>query len=178
LARTVPVSLTEAPGNFNTAALFNAQVKALNDFITNPPSFKGYATVQQSIGSGSTTPIPLALDSEYYDTDGGHSTTTNTSRYVIQVAGKYALSGGCAFGTNGTGNRSVAIYVNGTYAAGGNNQSVAFAGNSWSATVYTEQQLNVGDYVEIACWQTSGGNLSTQITVSFGPWLAARWFSV
>lgn len=178
MARTVPASLTEVPGNFVTSALWNAQMKALTDFITSPPRFKGYATVSQSIASGSATPTVLALDSEYYDSDGGHSTTTNTSRYTVQVAGTYSITGGCAFGTNSTGNRSVAIYVNGAYAAGGNNQSVSFAGNSWAATVSTDLPLNVGDYVELACWQTSGAALSTTVTSSFGPFLAVRWFSV
>lgn len=44
---------------------------------------------------GTNTPNssgPLNFGSEYFDSAGGHSTTTNTNRYTATVAGKYALS--------------------------------------------------------------------------------------
>jgi hypothetical protein len=181
MPRTVPASVSEAPGNYLTGALWNAQVKATMDYLmgsgTNGvPRFKGYASTSQSLGTG-TTDVAITLDTEDYDSDNGHSTSTNTSRYTIQVAGTYLIIATLAFSTNGTGNRKVGININGASARGGTAQSAGPAGNSWCATVATEQALVVGDYVEIAAWQTSGGNLSTGAAVGFGPVLMCQWIS-
>jgi len=179
--RTVPVSLQEVPGNFITAAWQNAQVKALNDFLAGSgtngvPRFKGYASSAQSLATG-TTDIPLTLDTEDYDSDNGHSTTTNTSRYTVQVAGTYVIMGTAAIATSATGNRKLGINVNGVNARGGVVQSPGFASNSWCAVVCTTQALVVGDYVELVAWQTSGGSLNTSATAGFGPVLALNWIS-
>lgn len=181
MPRTVPASVSESPGNYLTGALWNAQVKATMDFLmgsgTNGvPRFKGYASTAQSLATG-TTDIAITLDTEDYDSDNGHSTSTNTSRYTIQVAGTYLILGTLAFATNATGNRKVGINVNGANARGGTSQSPGFAGNSWCACVATEQVLAVGDYVELAAWQTSGGNLSTGAATGFGPVLMCQWIS-
>lgn len=181
MTRTVPISASEAPGNFLTGALWTAQVKAAMDFLmgsgTNGvPRFKGYASTAQSLATG-TTDTPITLDTEDYDSDNGHSTSTNTSRYTIQVAGTYAIAATLAIATNATGNRKAGININGANARGGAVQAPGFASNSWCTAVYTEQPLSVGDYVELVGWQTSGGALSTSATTGFGPTLMCHWLS-
>lgn len=181
MARTVPVSLTEVPGNFITSAWQNAQVKALTDFLTGSgsggvPRFKGYASTTQSLATG-TTDTALTLDTEDYDSDNGHSTSTNTSRYTIQVAGTYLIMGTAAIGTSATGNRKLGININGANARGGTVQGPGFASNSWSAVVCTTQALNLGDYVELVAWQNSGATLGTSATTGFGPTLMCQWIS-
>jgi len=179
--RTVPVSATESPGNYLTGALWTAQVKATMDYLmgsgTNGvPRFKGYASTGQSLTTGQTD-VAITLDTEDYDSDNGHSTSTNTSRYTIQVAGTYLLLGTGAFTASATGNRKLGININGANARGGTFQGPGMATNSWSATVCVEQALIVGDYVELAMWQTSGGNLSTSASTGFGPTLMCQWVS-
>lgn len=182
MARTVPVSLTEVPGNYITSAWQNAQVKALTDFLTGSgsngvPRFKGYASTGQSIASG-TGDVPVTLDTESYDSDNGHSTTTNTSRYTVQVAGTYLILGTASFATSATGNRKVGINVNGTNANGGVVQGPGMASNSWSACVGLYQALNAGDYIELVVWQTTGNPLSLNGGGSgFGPTLMCHWIS-
>ncbi|MCX5239840.1 hypothetical protein OG824_32025 [Streptomyces prunicolor] len=181
MTRTVPVSASEAPGNYLTGALWAAQVKATMDFLmgsgTNGvPRFKGYASSAQSLATG-TADIPLTLDTEDYDSDNGHSTSTNTSRYTIQVAGTYLLLGTAAIATSATGNRKLGINVNGANARGGVVQAPGFASNSWCGGVSTSQALSVGDYVELVAWQNSGGALNTSATTGFGPTLMCQWIS-
>lgn len=183
MARTVPQSLTEVPGNYVTSAWQNAQVKALNDFLAGSgtngvPRFKGYASTGQSIATGSGTDVPVTLDTEDYDSDNGHSTSTNTSRYTIQVAGVYTVMATASFPTNSTGNRKLGINVNGGNARGGVFQGPAMASNSWSACVCVEQAFVVGDYIELVVWQTSTISLSLNAGGGgFGPVLMCHWIS-
>lgn len=181
MPRTVPISAVETPGSYLTGALWTAQVKAAMDFLmgsgTNGvPRFKGYASTAQSIATG-TTDTPITLDTEDYDSDNGHSTTTNTSRYTVQVAGTYSILGTLAFATNATGNRKAGININGANARGGAIQAPGFASNSFCEVVATDQFLNVGDYIELVGWQTSGAALSTSATTGFGPTLMCKWIS-
>lgn len=181
MARTVPVSVTESPGSFLTGALWTAQVKAAMDFLmgsgTNGvPRFKGYASTAQSLASG-TADIALTLDTEDYDSDNGHSTSTNTSRYTVQVAGTYLIMGTAAIATSATGNRKLGININGVNARGGTVQGPGFASNSWCAIVCTTQALVAGDYIELVAWQNSGSPQNTSATTGFGPTLMCHWIS-
>ncbi|KIF67634.1 hypothetical protein HY68_01700 [Streptomyces sp. AcH 505] len=166
---------SESPGNFITGALFNATIKALGDFLAGTgsngaPMFFGYQATAQAVATG-TTGAPLTLDVEIIDTDGGHSTTSNTSRYVCQVAGFYLLFGCVTWLQNATDERIVTYAKNGTTIAGGS-QVQANPVTSAHATVNTGSviivPLAVGDYVEVVGAQNSGGSLSTAADVAAG----------
>lgn len=182
MARTVPVSLTEAPGNYITAALWTAQVKATMDYLmgsgTNGvPRFKGWQSSAQSIVTGATD-APITLDTEDYDSDNGHSTVTNSSRYTVQVAGTYRITAVGGFTTNSVGNRKLGINVNGANARGASIQQVSMASNSWVGAVSTELALSVGDYIEMVMWHTSTTTpLTTAVGVGFGPAMSVCWIS-
>lgn len=183
MTRTVPISVVESPGSYLTGALWTAQVKATMDYLmgsgTNGvPRFKGYASTGQSIATGSGADTAVTLDSESYDSDNGHSTTVNTSRYTIQVAGTYLIMATAGFPTNSTGNRKLGININGSNANGGVFTGPAMASNSWAACVGVEQALVVGDYIEMVVWQTSTISLSLNAGGSgFGPTLMCHWIS-
>jgi hypothetical protein len=181
VARTVPISATEAPGSYLTGALWTAQVKATMDYLmgsgTNGvPRFKGWASTAQTLTTGATD-TPITLDTEDWDSDNGHSTTVNTSRYTIQVAGTYRIVAIGGFSTNATGNRKLGININGANARAGSIQQAGMASNSWNSCVVTELACVVGDYIEIVMWQTSGGNLATAASAGFGPALMVCWIS-
>lgn len=173
MARTVPSMLTEVPGNFITAALWNAQVRDLGTFTTGVPFFTGYQVATQSIANNTWTAI--TFDSEYFDDDGGHSTVTNTSRYTCQVAGRYELTGCFVVAFNTTGLRAAKLAKNGTPITG----SAVFiqASPSVGTSVLTTipVQLAAGDYVELNGWQGSGGALSTLASADSGCVLTAKW---
>ncbi|MDI5965712.1 hypothetical protein [Streptantibioticus silvisoli] len=184
MGRTAPLAATEAPGNYITSALWNAQVQATLQWMfgtgsNGVPRFKGYATVAQSVATG-TTNVSILLDSEVYDSDGGHSTTTQTSRYTVQVAGTYLIHALGGFVSNTTGTRELGIMVNGVSIIGSTTQAgPPSTGNSWVGSMLTATQLNVGDYVEMQMWQSSGSTLATATTATtaFGPMLALQWIS-
>lgn len=176
MTRTAPVMPNEVPGNFNTAALYGATTAAVGTWQGNPPRFRGYATTTQAIATGITF-VPLTLDSEFEDPDGGHSAVTNTSRFVCQVAGGYWLQGSVALPVNGTGNRSIQLGVNGVTVPGTTLIQAAPTGNSWMGSVSAPTRLAVGDYVEVFTWQTSGVSLNTNVGSGLQPTLSALWIS-
>lgn len=162
---TVPVPYTAATGNFLTSALWNAQVRDGLAFLLSPVRFKAYSSVAQSFASATTSTV-LTLDTELVDSDGGHSTTTNTSRFVCQTAGLYFVGGSVCFATNSTGTRTLNIFVNGTGVIGAANQCGPSTTNGTSVVTNTLVQLVVGDYVELAAWQNSGATLATSTSAA------------
>ena len=162
-ARTVPVMPTEAPGNYDTGALFNATMKALGDFLENKPIFSGYQVAAQSIPTGAFT--ALSIDTEVVDSDAGHSTVTNTSRYTCQVAGLYLLTGNVVFPASGTGTRGASFALNGATTTGitGSEQLIAPA-PGFATTISptpTYVRLAVNDFVSICGFQNTAGAVST-----------------
>lgn len=172
----VPNPATAVPGEFLTSALWNAQVRDAVGFLTHVPVFSAQQTVQQSYGSNSSSPAPVLLDSETLDSDGGHSTTTSTSRYTVQTAGIYSAIGTVAFVTAATGSRAVLIAVNGVAVRQTVLPTLA-TGNTWSGQCSWMGPLSVGDYVEMWAWQTSGGNLLTSNNPGLNPSLTLHWVS-
>jgi hypothetical protein len=164
---TIPTIPTEAPGNFWTSALWNANVLGGLNYLFAPVRFKAYSSASQAIPTG-TAPNPLTLDTEIIDSDGGHSTVSNTSRYVCQTAGLYHVSGSVCIAVNGTGSRTILVLVNGTAVTGSMIQGSPQSTNGASVFTATTVQLAVNDYVEIACWQNSGGSLGTSVTAVTG----------
>lgn len=118
---------------------------------------QGYNTVAQTLANGTWT--ALNLNTESYDTDAFHSTSTNTSRLVVPagLAGMYIVSGFMQFASNATGIRSIQITKN----ASGDTASTSTATASGAMWMQANavMKLAVGDYVELNAYQNSGGNL-------------------
>jgi hypothetical protein len=102
----------------------------------------------------------LTFNSELYDTDSYHSTSTNTSRITIPtgLGGQYLITSTFQWDLSAVGGRFFKIYKNGSSIF----EAPEMIG---SATVYvgptisTILSLSAGDYIEIYVRQTSGGNL-------------------
>lgn len=155
----VPTLPNEVPGNFIASAVFNTVGLNGLGFMLNPPCAILQQATAQSVAN--TTATAVTFDAETLDTYGGHSITTNTSRYVAQVPGYYLVIGGVSYATNAAGNRLAQLEKNGTTFA----QQVFFTpttANGASVQVSGVCYLNgTGDYVETWTYQTSGGALST-----------------
>lgn len=162
---TIPTIPTESPGNFWTAALWNANILNGLNYLFSPVRFKAYSSTTQSLGSG-TAAISLTLDTEIVDSDGGHSTTTNTSRYTVQTAGLYFVTGSVCFATSSAGTRTLQVLQNGGAVFGSAVQAMPSATNGASVFTATLVQAAVNDYIEIAAWQNSGGSLATSTSTS------------
>ncbi len=125
------------------------------------------AMAYKTFGSGTqtlsnTTNTAITFNDEEFDTDGFHSTATNTSRMTIPSgkAGKYLVIGRGTFADNSTGTRMVNIYKNGSLYV--QTTSVPQATYGFGHEVVGVVNLAVSDYVELFSWQSSGGNLATQ----------------
>lgn len=169
---TIPTIPTESPGNFWTSALWNANVLGGLNYLFAPVRFVAYSSTTQSLSSG-TAAIPLTLDTEIVDSDGGHSNTTNPSRYTCQTAGLYVVAGAATFTQNSSGTRTVQILHNGGGVPGAAIQASPSSSNGTGVSSFVVVPLAVGDYVEVAAWQNSGSTLTTSnsaLSVSSSMW--------
>lgn len=135
----------------------------ISDIISD---VKPYARLRQtSVQSiSNATYTGLTFTTEDYDSVGGHSTVTNTSRYTAQVAGAYVFGGGAAFAVNAAGTRSTRWALNGTAIAG--TTSPGFDPSVTSVVVARPMLvvLAISDYIELQARQSSGGALNTSVT--------------
>jgi hypothetical protein len=130
---------------------------------SSTPTFKGcraVTTTNQTISNNTWT--VLTYNSESYDTDGFHSTSTNTGRLTIPtgLTGYYLVITQAVFNTNATGARYSKIQKNGTDISVGRKMG---AYSSTVESVLTGSDilyLTAGDYIEHLVYQSSGGNLS------------------
>jgi hypothetical protein len=143
-------------------------------FVLNPPAFIGYQATTQSLNNTNWT--SLSLDAESYDNYTGHSNITNNSRYTSQVSGWYTVSGVYAAVGNATGFRAVRIVKNGNQLLGFASYSGATTSSGTSIITPTNDLLlAAGDYVEVQGWQSTGGNLNTDIGVDTRSGLFVRF---
>jgi hypothetical protein len=127
------------------------------------PTFVGcfiYGTSNQTISNATVTTVPFAA--ENFDSDGFHDNATNNSRITIPTGkgGKYLVVGQSSFAPNLTGFRQLRILKNGTAV------QISQMNNNASNTVDLQNNVSyilslaAGDYIEMAVYQNTGGNLT------------------
>jgi len=131
------------------AAFSGASIYAYNDIsITNDT----YTTI--------------TWNSEWFDTDSYHNTSTNTSRITIPSGktGKFLIHASAMFQTNATGLREFQLFKNGTLFVNTFHQATA---NNHCYMQFTRLiSASATDYYEVKVRQDSGGNLSIHGTSS------------
>jgi hypothetical protein len=125
------------------------------------------ASVRNTAGGTITVPsvtmTALTFTNEDYDTDGYHSTSTNTNRMTIPAgkAGYYSINGSVRWDTNIAGSAELYIRKNGTEINRGilsslvNYPTIAIAGILY---------LGVGDYIDLSVYQATGSNRNAELT--------------
>lgn len=161
---TVPVEMTAVAGAVLTAAQWNSNVRDAINFLIGVPVFEGRQTVAQSIANA--TEVAVLFDVEDVDNDNGHSVSTNTSRYTAQTAGRWQLSGAMSYVANATGFRNCDWLVNGGQITSLNYNNLTAGSSCRIAGRTMTKFLNVGDYVEMGTFQTSGAALNTAVTAN------------
>lgn len=125
-----------------------------------------------------STETALTFDSERYDTDAYHSTSSNTSRLVAPVSGYYRIGANVEWdaGVGGIppGFLRLSVRLNGTTVIG--SSEVEIVNRFIRRETATEYFLSGGDYVEIMAFHTttgggtltilSSGNYSPEATIS------------
>jgi hypothetical protein len=170
----VPSPRTFGVSEIETGGYLNSLRDALN-FLLNTPIGVFYQTAAQSVANAAFT--AAAFDTTGVDSYSGHSNSTNNSRYAAVVPGWYELSGSVGFVTNGTGNRDGVWAKNGSAltAPGPGTIIDGSAGHGTAGAVPTLPVfLNVGDYVELQLFQSSGAAVNT-ITGQFGCLMSVKW---
>jgi hypothetical protein len=171
MALSPPSEANWVSGVTASAAFINAQVRDAINFLANPPICACYqTTAQTSIAANTWTPITYTVNK--VDTYSGHSTTTNTSRYVAQVPGWYKVSG--LIDMVSTGNvLSFAIAKNGAIELGTIGTAYGLNGNVVSGDLPDQNVfLNTGDYVEL--WAQNAATWSTFVGAIGGTNAASR----
>lgn len=119
-----------------------------------------YKSAAQSIGNATFTAV--TFNTEWFDTDGFHDNSTNTSRFTIPSGkgGKYLISAMTTFAANGTGRRLARIRLNNTTTIA-ECEAPPSGNQDTSITLQSTVMLNLvaGDYIEAFAYQASGGNL-------------------
>jgi hypothetical protein len=167
---------TAVPGQYETAAWWNAQVRDLGNFTLGVPVFLGYQTATQLVGD--STPANIGIDTELIDTDGGHSNTTNNYRYTATVPGTYLVLGCVAFAGNITGYRRAFIYKNGTATASSGSHSMqtqSVVSATQASTVVTMNGTT--DYVSVVGTHDAGVSINTASSGGIASSLACIWLS-
>ena len=120
-----------------------------------------------NISLSNNTMTTLTFDSERFDTDTIHSTSTNTGRLTTKTAGKYLISATVQFATNTTGKRILRLRVNGSTLIA--DTAITASGDSRDATITTLWDLAADDYVELQALQDSGGALNVEAESNSSP---------
>lgn len=164
---------TRATGHLVTAADWNQDVVANISFLANPPACRVYNSTNQAT---SGTSAALTFNSERFDTDSMHSTSSNTSRITFNTAGLYVVSFTCAWGNSATGGRELSIALNGTTSIAMDEASAAgMVGSEFSQSLTTMYKFAANDYVEVLARQSSGGSLDIVVAGNRSPEFSAVW---
>lgn len=150
--------MTIAPGEPLPAAVVQ-QIRDNDEFLIDPPLCLVLSSVGQTIANNTAT--ALTANTEVFDNDSMHSTTTNPERITIQTPGRYRFSTRIEFASSGTGTREIRFYKNSV------SLGAAFAmspnAGTLVVTTYWEDVSAAGDYYHVSVVQTSGGNLNVTL---------------
>jgi len=130
------------------------------------PRARVYNDANISIPDSAVT--SLTFNQERYDSDGLHSTVSNTSRLTIPRNGLYIICAHGEFSSNATGRRFVSIVIDGSTTIAVN-QSNATSGSATRLSVTTMYYLTASQYVTMAVYQNSTGALNMLSTSNFSP---------
>lgn len=142
--------------------------------ISHPPVCRAFHSSNISIANNTLTAVNL--DSEEYDTDTMHSTSSNNSRITFTTAGTYTVTFNCMWNKTvaGLGDREAFIRVNGSSYIAHDSKRQGGADLFIGHSVVAQDDFGAGDYVEGVVRQTTGTNLLL-LSASHAPFLDASY---
>lgn len=158
---------------------FNVHVRDVLRWLRHPPAARlDSAGTSQTVPSSTWTSINFTA--EQFDNYGGHSTSSNPSRYTVQRDGLYFVYGLASLAEVGTtGYRLSQLLVNGTTAYGGTSvRPVAGSTIGSSLPACAHIRLTAGDYVELQSYQSSGSALAVKGGTGDASKLVVVWRSL
>jgi hypothetical protein len=131
-------------------------------------SARVYNSTAISVATG--TIQALTFNSERWDTESIHNTSTNTSRLTCQTAGKYVISGTIEYASHAdNGVRDVYIRLNGATLIGVSRHIMNNIANTGEVSVSTIYDLAVNDYVELCAFQNTGAAVNVTAAGNYSP---------
>lgn len=171
---TVPVVRTWTAGEVVTAAYMNSNIRDVDSWLLARAMVQVRQTVSQNLTD--SVAASITFDAEDFDTTGMHSTVSNTNRLTAAYPGYYQPWGGVGFANNSTGRRLALLRLNGANVngSGGN-----FGANNVTKVPCMNSMiyLNVGDWIDMQGYQTSGVLLATAVTGTDQSIFGAMWQS-
>jgi hypothetical protein len=161
--------LTYKGGDASTQVPGIASKWSVNAGATAPEWFTPAASGPTFIGAvvgfsadktiANTTTTVLTMDTELFDSNGFHSTSSDTSRLTIPAgyAGKYFISSQLFPSENSAGRREIRFRKNGSEIAGWNMNAF---GTMEMIQFYAYVDASVADYFEVTFRQNIGSNLT------------------
>ena len=127
---------------------------------------KVYNSSNISISNSSDT--SLTFNTEYWDDNTLHDTSTNPGRLIATVEGRYLICGGVSWSSNATGNRNLSIRLNGTDTVKLESYK-SLSGSKSHYAICVVVQLAAAEYAELMVFQNSGGSLNVERIASRSP---------
>lgn len=138
--------------------------------LSEPPAVQAYNTGDLSIANNTLT--TLTLNTELYDTDSMHSSTTNTGRITFTTAGFYVVTLNVAWNKNATGDRMAQIRMDGATVIAYESKDSGGADLIVGHCIAVQKAFTAAQYVEARVQQTSGAALRL-LSESYSPLFAA-----
>lgn len=112
-----------------------------------------YRNAAWSVPNATATAIPW--DSESYDSGTIHDNTTNPSRLVAPVTGKYSVKAGVRFGTAGAAGNFLSLKL---YKGASQMSAIWYAGTTASISLPFDDDIHLiaGEYIELLAYQDTG----------------------
>lgn len=149
------------PGDILTAAWCD-QVRDNEEFLIDPPACSVFASAGQVVNDATVT--TLTANSETFDNDSMHSTSSNTSRITAQTAGRYDVDCRVNFQADITdGRRVIRFLKNGVDVVTAASQRNVIDGNSITISGSMKAVLAAGEYIEVQVFHNAGNNLSVTL---------------
>ena len=162
VARTVPTMPTWLSGQKITSTLLN-QISTFGNFWANPPEFRMYQGVAQSIPNAAVT--TLTMDTPDSDTDSGRAVGTPWS-YTIPagMSGRWQFTVDFVLSASGGNEGDAILQKNGTTVTGvqATNNTTALRTGLIIQTI----RVNAGDVMTAAAFQQSGAAVNTFVSAT------------
>lgn len=156
---------TWADGSTTVSA---ARMNNLEQGVTDAhqmPSARVFNSATISVANNTET--FLTFNSERWDTDTIHDTSSNTSRLTCKSAGKYFISGNVEWASS-PGIPLIRIKYNGSTIIAAHQVALS-TGDYRIQQIQTVWDMAVNDYVELTVIQNSGGALSINSSSKYSP---------
>lgn len=178
----VPVPRTYVASEFETATIFNSDVRDVHNFLMEPPRVFAYHTAGTALTDGAWTLV--SLGAELYDpySTAGHDNASNNSRVHARETGLYIIhcqvrtddltSTICQFQVRknaaGSDSGGTRVFLHSQDGAGGG--EVTELGRS------VDYPLTLNDYVELFIRVNTGANPNASLnTGADATFLSIRW---